>query len=456
MPHLPKRADRDALIKKAAADPTQKKRVQLWDYFFRINPDAVGRPQKKEIAELDNQVRTANARYNQVDQRLKTELDRVNKSLAHVSEELRSHAARTEDQVRQKIMRGRTRNMALGIVSLGIALVLICVSVFMDAALLGRVGFSVCGGTVGVFVGLIGAAFLLSLLRNPEDQIAAKVEGEKARYTPRLVAKEAECNNKLAALNQQCKTEVENFNGYVRQVAARIQFLRDEIGKLVRQIPTPATDQDVEQWFREDLAVLRERALDQRGLRERLISIDGCGNPINIYGPVELQDPDTIPPPFKAEGSDRNKHMQVRRFVVKPDGGFVAFHGVYNVEYVLVANDVLFTYGTTWDLITGEQSGERADEINYTKITQILTLKSYREIQTEEGKVAMENAPSLTLNLENGKSYVVTFPDLAYFKATNAPNFDPDNWESDQSDAVKNIINVISEQKRIAQNLLTS
>jgi hypothetical protein len=148
--------------------------------------------------------------------------------------------------------------------------------------------------------------------------------------------------------------------------------------------------------------------------------------------------------------------MQARRFVIKPNGVFVAFYGVYNVEYILVTKDVLFTFGVPWDFINGEQSGEDARELNYTKITSIETRKSYREIHTQQGKVALENAPSLTLRLEDGNPYIITFPDLTYLERTNAPSIKPEDWESDPSDAVKNAIKVIREQKRIAQNLLTS
>lgn len=464
MRHMPSRDDRDALVRKSAVDAAKKRRVQLWDYFFRINPDEVGQPQKKEIAELENQARTAHARHNQEGQRLRNEIQAQNNSLARIREELSSYSTRIEEESRQKILRSRSRNKSLGIVALVCAGVSFMVAVLMAAGIIGDsvlgsiIGASalLCGGTVALFAGLIAAALLLPLLQGQEEKIRSRVAAENAKQTPRLLSQEAEYSQRLATFTQQSQAETDGFNSYVRQSTARIQSLRDEVSNLVQQIPKPPSDQEVEGWFSEDLAALREIALDRRGLRERLIPIAGSENPINIYGPVELQQPEMIPPPFKVEGSDRNKHMQVRKFVLKPDGAFVAFHGVYNVEYVLVAKDVLFTYGTTWDFTTGEQSGERADEINYTKITSILTLKSYREIQMEEGNVAMENAPSLTLNLENGKSYVVTFPDLAYLKLTNAPSFDPENWESDQTDAVENAIKVISEQKRIAQNLLTS
>lgn len=456
MPHVPSRRDRDTLVRKVAAGEVQERRLRLWDYFFRINPDNVGLPQKKEIAELEAQLRNSEARYKRVDEIIRNEIEALNESLARVRRELSTYTARIERQVQEDVARRRSRRMTLGIVTLVIAGVVLFIAIGFDAGIWGGPRLTLCGGPVAFFIGLIGAAFLLPLLSNTDDQVSSLVQKEKAKQTPRLVEQETEWSNKLAVSTNQRQVEAGNFNKFVQQLTARSQGLRNQVNDLVRQIPKPPSDQEVERWFSEDLASLREIALNRRQLRERLIPIAGIANPINIYGPVELQQLEMIPPPFRTPGSDRNKHMQIRRFVLKPDGAFVAFHGVYNVEFVLVTKDVLFTYGTTWDFITGEQSGERADEINYTKITAISTLKSYREIQTAEGIVPLENAPSLTLNLENGKSYVVTFPDLTYLKLTDAPRFDPDNWESDQTDAVENAIKVISEQKRLAQNLVTN
>ncbi|HLO15318.1 MAG TPA: toll/interleukin-1 receptor domain-containing protein [Anaerolineales bacterium] len=47
MPYMPSRSDRDNL-----AESADDKRRRIWDYFFRIKPEDVGRPQEREINNL--------------------------------------------------------------------------------------------------------------------------------------------------------------------------------------------------------------------------------------------------------------------------------------------------------------------------------------------------------------------------------------------------------------------
>lgn len=54
MPYMPDRADRDKLIKQEE----DGKHVQIWDYFFRINPDDVGKPQRYCIGLLKKYLQT--------------------------------------------------------------------------------------------------------------------------------------------------------------------------------------------------------------------------------------------------------------------------------------------------------------------------------------------------------------------------------------------------------------
>ena len=60
IPYMPSRADRDKLL--ASNDPA---RVQIWDYFFRIKPEDVGKPQKEEIKTIDDNIHEEISRYTQ-------------------------------------------------------------------------------------------------------------------------------------------------------------------------------------------------------------------------------------------------------------------------------------------------------------------------------------------------------------------------------------------------------
>jgi hypothetical protein len=100
-----------------------------------------------------------------------------------------------------------------------------------------------------------------------------------------------------------------------------------------------------------------------------------------------------------------------------PDASFVDFYGVYNVELILVGDDVLATYGTLYDFISGRQSGERTTSQHYTDVVQIRSLKDYREIEIDSSeKIFIDNIPSLTLSFMNGDKIDIIFPDEEYFK----------------------------------------
>lgn len=50
MPYMPSRQDRDELVQQAARNPIHAKRIHLWDYFFHIRPEDVGKPQLTQIS----------------------------------------------------------------------------------------------------------------------------------------------------------------------------------------------------------------------------------------------------------------------------------------------------------------------------------------------------------------------------------------------------------------------
>ncbi len=52
IPYMPSRQDRDELVRRADENPRHAKRIHIWDYFFRLNPNDVGKPQMREIALL--------------------------------------------------------------------------------------------------------------------------------------------------------------------------------------------------------------------------------------------------------------------------------------------------------------------------------------------------------------------------------------------------------------------
>jgi hypothetical protein len=50
---MPSRSDREKIF----LDEKRRERVQLWDYFFRIKPEDVGKPQREEISSIVEDIR---------------------------------------------------------------------------------------------------------------------------------------------------------------------------------------------------------------------------------------------------------------------------------------------------------------------------------------------------------------------------------------------------------------
>ena len=53
LPYMPSRTDRE----KFYWDESKRERLKLWDYFFRIRPEDVGKPQREEISSIIKEIR---------------------------------------------------------------------------------------------------------------------------------------------------------------------------------------------------------------------------------------------------------------------------------------------------------------------------------------------------------------------------------------------------------------
>ncbi len=332
MPYMPDRYDRDRLVKAAETDPSKVKRVRLWDYFFRINFNDVGKPQKKELAILENEVA---------------------KAQRYVSDRAK------------KLNKKRDRSI----------------------------------------------------------------------------------------------NELEKLETALEQYQQRMQFLETEISNLRDQIPDPVSDEVVEAWLEEDINELVETVTEQSGLRGRLTPLLEATNPFCILSPTELQH--DIPILYRNKKSDRHKRLRARRFVNMPDGSFADFYGVYSIELIIVADDVLVTYRTCYDFILGHQSEERIATQFYADIIAIESIKGYREVEVGDGdRVVMENNPSLRLKFMSGDKFDVTFPDEDYFKLIH-PNaissavrrrFDPRKSADNLMKAIRQKVELAKQKREISSD----
>ncbi len=640
MPYMPSRKDRDSLVKEAARDPSRQKRVALWDYFFRIRKEDLGKLQKKELAELEKKVSESRQRLNDQIQKLNTEKanllsereklqedsrkhlgglvqgleneharllgerDKLNlevqKYLAEQTQKLKEEQGRlaaerekimadtqrfladqlirledertnvvgeiekakgirqqfelgAERQAVEQLSKGISSKRTFGIIALlaslpfmlgicwgllitfnalpwsteaanGPLLMLLCCSIgvplfiFAVWQLIGargpsqqkidiqkgiileknRVEYEQHVGRLNQAIqqipGRMDAAraevaagrtpYAKRLEQNSQSiqQVQARIDGVSADVAAGRspLSKRIEANNQavkqaadrvaaarldvsagrtpqdrrlaeveslLQIIPEKISAATDEFDSTYPPYSQRVMDLHAKIDALIAQIPEPVSNDQVDRWLKEDIDALAETAADRSGLRDRLIPVLDAKNPFCIRGPAELQLSELIPMPYRDRNSDRAKHLRARQFVIMPDGTFADFYGVYNIEFILVAEDVLATNGTFYDFITGRQSGERTTGQHYIDVVTIRTMKGYREVETDNNeKISMENVPSLSLSLVSGDKIDVTFPDDDYFRQINATGFGQSIWRFDPRMAADNAIKVVREK----------
>jgi hypothetical protein len=207
----------------------------------------------------------------------------------------------------------------------------------------------------------------------------------------------------------------------------RIKQLEHDLELLRRQIPTSPSDSIVRQWFTEHLdGIIEDSKIATGLLSHRLIDI-GSQNPIPLFGPGELQNPERFPPTFTDINTaddinfDIKKHLTARRAVELPNGIINVLFGVYYFECVLIANDMLATYGLFFDFITGKSHAIKITEQYYRDVVSIAMTTEFRWIEknrSEKGesrRVYVDDAPTFTISLASGEKLTVTFINEKYF-----------------------------------------
>jgi len=165
-------------------------------------------------------------------------------------------------------------------------------------------------------------------------------------------------------------------------------------------------------------------ALSNRLINIESIKVDQDGNPLKfpnpvaVVGPAELQRPERIPLVF-TRSVDLSKHFSARRsFYMPNDNKVEVLYGVYYLEHILIADDMLATYGLFYDFITGKFHSEEITEQYYKDVVAISTTHEFREIALSIGDKEskyVEDAPTFTLSLASGEHRTVTFVSEKYF-----------------------------------------
>jgi len=366
MSYMPSRADRDKL---------DSARKQIWDYFFRIKPNDVGIPQKKEIKEIEKNILEEISKYIQKQKEIENSI-----------------------KVQKRILFWK------------------------------RFKYFLYGGSC-LALAILAYRFTTNNNFNREWTLAFTspllVLGSIFWLAISLVG----WNEKRESrdLKRQSALLHELHNNKIKERVYRKNFLKLEIKELKRQIPNPPFDPDVYSWFIEHLKEVVEDSKRATGLiSSNLIDIDS-ENPIPVFGPGELQNPERFPPTFTEINAtddinfDIKKHLTARRAIELPDGKIDVLYGIYYLECILIAKDMLATYGLFFDFITGKSHAVETTEQYYKDVVSIIITNEFRWIEKNENEqtgsrgLYVEDAPTFILSLASGENRTVTFVNEKYF-----------------------------------------
>jgi hypothetical protein len=267
----------------------------------------------------------------------------------------------------------------------------------------------------------------------------------------------------------------------VNRDVKRIRVLDEAIDTLKLQLPEPPYDYVVREWLTQDFRELWKKAIEKTGLgSDRLVeirAIDSQGNPvkadnpIGVLGPGELQHPERIPLSFtKNINPDLNKHLTARRAFHVPEyqDKWEVLYGIYYAEYILIADDMMATYGLFFDFITKSISSEQITEQYYKDVVAISISNEFRTLNLgvdSQDVIYIEDAPTLTLSLASSEHRTVTFVNENYFmKIKEKINISEDNvskiyWIQDSQKIADNAIKALRahlrKHKGTDQGLLT-
>jgi hypothetical protein len=392
MPYMPARAGRDTLIRFAQASADGIKRVRIWDYFFQIRKEDVGKPQLREIELRRQQKQTAQKKF-----------DRQAQDARALFNKTRSQANLA---AREKFKRG-----LIGVV----AIVLVFVMAYLlKQQTLWYVGAAVFAATLGWY------GFFYRVLWN-------LLRVAKRQHDATFEKLQAELNQAFAISDHE------------------IRLLAQEIDALRQQIPTPPPHEEIARYLQDDLDALIEQSFKRTGLDRR----QTANVPYSIFGPAELQKRDRIPKPLREPtDGDGQKHLTARQSVTLRDGKWIDLHGVYYVEILIIAPDVFANYGCFFDFINGETMAEHSSEQYYDSIVSLKISREYREISVGNQIIGIDDSPTFGLTLLSQDKIEVTFPTRGYFAGLSragirSAEFDLDRWALNPDDRAEEAIRAL-------------
>jgi hypothetical protein len=154
MPNMPSREDRDKLVRNvdqaenAVEEQVAQRRVRIWDYFFRLQTELLGKPQKSELAKIESGL---------------AEIQNIQRQLAE-------QRKRTEEEVRRRMVTSRKKRRQVGIALFAIGITLFLLIIAVEGGRGSDEGVILAGPVL-----VLGGILALTNLGDPSQ---TKIEGE--------------------------------------------------------------------------------------------------------------------------------------------------------------------------------------------------------------------------------------------------------------------------------------
>lgn len=374
LPYMPSRADREKFF----GDKEKRERIKLWDYFFRIRLGDVGKPQREEISSLIREIRES---VEKCKQREKEILEKINglERTAFIKVIIR---------------------LIWGSAVLGIILFIFNRISMLEA--ISRYVYSVSFSLswLIILIVLVGLGYVAGDEKKESRWLALDLKELKDAHFQK-----------------------------VDEARHRISALKKEIARLRRQVPPPLSGEEARDWLDREFKKLWNYARTEVALVRDIIKIQGerpeikIDNPLSVVGPGELQQ--KIPRHFlESVNKDLHKHLGAKQaYHLDPNKYGVMYdilYGVYFLEYIIVATDMLVTHSFFYDFIDDKVTSEYTTEQYYTDVVALAIENEDRKLTVENDlgemtSIYIEDSPTFTLSLKSGEIHKVSFVNQDYF-----------------------------------------
>jgi hypothetical protein len=446
----------------------------IWDFFFRFDPQDIGKAQEREIERVRRYRLITTAWYRARSALLNARLTDLQRAIHAARPEVSETPTTGKDERSTTSAHAPLSELEAQVTAL-------------------RERLSQLESTKSSIATVTASAEVNEASLNADECKAHLLEAERRLYRGWKDRREA-----TAASLEQLKQDHQNMLRHTEQTTAE---LRAMIEALRQQMPPLPTDAEVLQWLEEDIDRIRDESIRKAGIGTRLAAISvydhegierNAPNPMVFVSPGDLQEAHSIPPSylpahFKAgKQADRQssaydlfdrvsvnpfvwfsrptplpdhaKHFLAKR-AAQTRNSYLILYGVYHIESLIVGSDMFVLFSAFYDFIRGRIMAEKIVEQYYTDIIAIERRNDYRRVplsfEDNERFLEVEDVPTITLILAGGDRRTITFAARSYYEGIlRNVEGDPSTWPDSTRQYVDAAVRSATEQADAALNVL--